>query len=160
MSPKTVRLRIQQYGLERQSCYSNLTLDELDVLAEDFVQNNPFSGERSFEGFLRARGLKVRRSHVRESMVRVDPRGVQDRRRKLLHRRTYSVCMPNSLWHIDTNHKLICWRFIIQGGIDGFSRLPVFLKASDNNKVYTMLQCYLCGVANYGLPSRVRCDKE
>ena len=23
-----------------------------------------------------------------------------------------------------------------------------------------MLQCYLCGVANCGLPSRERCDKE
>ena len=103
LSPKTVRQRIQQHGLERQSCYSNLTLDELDVLAEHFVQNNPFSGEGSFEGFLRARGLKVQRSYVRESMVRVDSRGVQDRRKKLLHRRTYSVCTPNSLWHRDTN---------------------------------------------------------
>ena len=36
VSPKTVRRRIQQYGLERQSCYSHLTLDELDVLTLGF----------------------------------------------------------------------------------------------------------------------------
>ena len=35
--------------------------------------------------------------------------------------------MPNSLWHIDGYHKLIRWRVIIHGGIDGFSRLPVYL---------------------------------
>ena len=101
-------------------------------------------GQRSFEGFLRARGLKFQRSHVRESMVRVDLRGVQDQPRKLLHRRTYSVCMSNSLWRIDTNHKLIRWHFIIKGGIDGFSCLPVFLKASDNNNYVAMLFTW-CG---------------
>ena len=97
LSPKTVRQRIQQHGLERQSCYSNLTLDELDVLAEHFVQNNPFCGEGSFEGFLRARGLKVQRSYVRESMVRVDSRGVQDdEKSSFIVEHILSVCQTAS----------------------------------------------------------------
>ena len=67
--------------------------------------------------------------------------------------------MPNSLWHIDRHNKLIRWRVVIHGGIDGFSRLPVFLKASTNNKSENVLDCFLIAVGAYGLPSRVRCDK-
>lgn len=67
--------------------------------------------------------------------------------------------MPNSLWHIDGYHKLIRWRLIIHGGIDGFSRLPVFLRVSPNNSSETVLRAFLDGVSACGLPSRVRCDK-
>ena len=35
--------------------------------------------------------------------------------------------------HIDGHHKLINWRFVIHGGIDGFSRSIVYLKCSPNN---------------------------
>ena len=31
-----------------------------------------------------------------------------------------SACMPNSLWHIDGYHKLIRWRIVIHGVIDGY----------------------------------------
>ncbi|KAF4114111.1 hypothetical protein G5714_004334 [Onychostoma macrolepis] len=44
---------------------------------------------------------------------------------------TISATAPeNSLWHIDGNHKLIRWRIVIHG----YSRLVVFLRASDNNR--------------------------
>ena len=29
----------------------------------------------------------------------------------------------NYVWHIDSNHKLILWRMVIHGAIDGFSVL-------------------------------------
>ena len=67
--------------------------------------------------------------------------------------------MPNSLLHINTNHKLICWNFVILDGIDGYSRLPVFLEVHENNRSSTMLNFFLNDVSEYGLPSRVRCDK-
>ena len=67
--------------------------------------------------------------------------------------------MPNSLWHIDGHHKLIKWRIVIHGGIDGYSRLPVYLRASDNNRSETVLECFVGAVSKCGLPSRVRCDK-
>lgn len=51
------------------------------------------------------------------------------------------------------------WRFVIHSGIDGFSRLIVYLTASTNNRASTVLDSFLCAVHQFGLPSRVRSDK-
>ena len=51
-----------------------------------------------------------------------------------LHRREYHFAVPSSLWHADGYHKLIRWKIIIHGGIDGFSRLITYLHASTNNR--------------------------
>ena len=85
--------------------------------------------------------------------------GVQRRLRRALHCQIYSVPMSNSLWHIDGHHKLVRWRIVVHGGIDGFSRLPVYLEATTNNRAETVLQSFSNVVGSYGLPSRVRCDK-
>lgn len=47
---------------------------------------------------------------------------------------------------------------MIHGGIDGFSRLLVFLQASPNNMKSTVLRHFLAATSIYGLPSRVRVD--
>ena len=44
------------------------------------------------------------------------------------------------------------------GAIDGYSRLPVSLEGINNNKVTTVLSCFLKGVETYGISSRVRSD--
>lgn len=82
-----------------------------------------------------------------------------ERWKSTTRRRNYNVRYPLSLWHIDGNHKLIRWRIVIHGGIDGFSRIPVYLKASNDNKASTVLSCFREAVSEYGLPSRVRSDK-
>ena len=51
------------------------------------------------------------------------------------------------------------WRIVIHGGIDGFSRMIVYLKASTNNHASTVYQLFHTAVQTYGLPSRVRSDK-
>ncbi len=48
---------------------------------------------------------------------------------------------------------------MIHEGVDGFSRIPVFLSYSSNNCASTVLQLFMEAVGIYGLPSRVRCDQ-
>lgn len=48
---------------------------------------------------------------------------------------------------------------MVHGGIDGYSRIPVYLHASTNNRADTVLKQFTAAVYEYGLPSRVRCDK-
>ena len=43
--------------------------------------------------------------------------------------------------------------------LQGFSRLPVYLHASSNNKAVTVLNLFNEAEATFGLPSRIRCDK-
>ena len=97
VSARTVRRRVLQYGLESSTAYSTLTDSELDEITSQFVHNNPYSGRVSYQGFLRSAGLRVQQSRVRESLRRVDERGMKRCFRQALHRRQYSVCMPNSL---------------------------------------------------------------
>jgi hypothetical protein len=44
-------------------------------------------------------------------------------------------------------------------GIDGYSRLPVYLRCSANNKADTVLRYFLEAVQEFGVPSRVRGDR-
>ena len=60
---------------------------------------------------------------------------------------------------IDGYHKLIRWRMVVHAGIDGYSRLVVFLSYSDNNRAETVYSHFLAAVQQHGLPSRVRSDQ-
>ena len=92
-------------------------------------------------------------------MRAVDPEGVQLRLHRSLHRREYNVEAPNALWHVDGYHKLIRWKIVIHGGIDGFSRVVTYLKEATNNRAETTLEAFQNGVFEYGLPSRVRTER-
>ena len=49
---------------------------------------------------------------------------------------------------------------VTHAGIDGYSRLIMFMKCSNNNKSSTVYQNFLEAVTNYGLPSRIRTDQR
>lgn len=51
------------------------------------------------------------------------------------------------------------WRLVVHGGIDGYSRMIVFLKCSANNKASTVFEYFQQAAQQFGLPSRVRSDK-
>ena len=110
------------------------------------------------QGHLRAQGINVQRSRMRSIIKEVDPEGVQARSRLPIRRRVYSVPCPNYMWHIDGNHKLIRWRFVLHHGMDGFSRLVTFGKFSDNNRAATVMELFRGAVEMYGQPLRTRTD--
>lgn len=136
-SPRTIR-RILEYGLEDFVRFSDISDQHLDELVTQFVNAFPCAGQKTLAGYLQSQSYHIQRWRIRESMLRVDPWKVEKRMHRILRCRKYKVKGPNSLWYIDGNHKLIRWRIVIHGGVDGHSRVPVYLLASDNNRAATV----------------------
>ncbi|XP_071855361.1 uncharacterized protein [Apostichopus japonicus] len=122
------------------------------------LQISPDAGERYVIGALTGRGVRTQRWRLRQSISRVDPISRLLRRSYAICRGTYHVPCPNHLWHIDGNHKLIPWRLVIHGGIDGYSRRVVYLRCTNNNRAQTVLSLFQEAVNLYGVPSHVRSD--
>ena len=57
------------------------------------------------------------------------------------------------------HHIRFRYRFVIHGCIDGYSRRIIYLKCSDNNRAETVVDLFVSGVQECGLPSRVRGDR-
>ena len=55
--------------------------------------------------------------------------------------------------------KLIRWNLVVHGGIDGYSRMVVYLQCSENNRASTVYNLFLEAVNQFGLPSHVRSDQ-
>ena len=64
-----------------------------------------------------------------------------------------------SFYFSDGHHKLIRWRLVTHGGIDGFTRMVVYLRCSSNNRASSVYDSFLQAVQQFGLPSRVRSDQ-
>lgn len=73
-------------------------------------------------------------------------------------RRVHTAPHPNAVWHIDGNHKMIRWRLVVHGGVDGFSRCVTYMKCANNNCASTVLDAFLEALGAYGTPLRVRSD--
>ena len=109
-------------------------------------------------GHLLKQGIRVQCAKLRESIHRIDPHGVVERRSVAVRRREYHAKGPNEVWHIDGHHKLIKWRLVTNEGIDGHSRMITYLHCSSNNRADTVLAAFRSGVETYGLPTKVRSD--
>ena len=90
-------------------------------------------------------------------MRELDPVGTALRWRGTVCPRKYNVQCPNALWHIDSNHKMIRWRFVIHTAIDGYSSLTPYLYCAKNNNSDTVW-LFQNACQTYGIPSRVRSD--
>jgi len=158
-SARTINRRISDFQLQSYLWFSDMEDHFVDMAVKDIQKQYPSWGEKSIHGHLFSAGIKLQRWRIRESLHRVCPLTVKERFRQAIRRREYRVPYPNSLWHIDGYHKLIRWKIVIHGGVDGYSRIPVYIVASNNNKATTVLDAFEGAVRKYGLPSRVRSDK-
>ena len=66
----------------------------------------------------------------------------------------YHDCLVNSICTC-----FYRWRLVIHGGVDGFSRISVYLHCSNNNRADTVFHLFQEAVTFYGPPSRIQCDK-
>ena len=107
-------------------------------------------------GHLRSRGMVVQRKRLRESIRRVDSAGVEFRRRTTTTRRVYSMPCPNFIWHVDGNHKLLRWKLVVHGAMDGYSWMLMFLQCSNNNRALTVMQLISTAITQFGRPLHVR----
>ena len=109
VSDRTVKRRLNEYGIKIRDTYSHLSDSELDDVVQQIMTSFPNIGYQSVKGHLQSRGERLQDQRVRQSMRRVDPAGVLFRRLSITvtKRRQYSVRAPLSLWHIDGYHKLI-----------------------------------------------------
>ncbi|XP_023818414.1 uncharacterized protein LOC105358785 [Oryzias latipes] len=163
VSKRTINRALKRHGLTVKSTYSNISDDQLDQFIFSIKKSNPTIGFRIMKGKLRALGHRITWTRIWKSMRRVDGAGVSGRLTRstfgCVKRRVYSVPAPLSLVHLDTNHKLIRYGFVIFGAIDGFSRKIMYLGAATNNKASTALGFFLRSVEDHGVPNRVRADQ-
>jgi len=150
-------LRKKRQSFSNDMSYSDLTDPELDRIIQELLISNPCLGERMVQGHLLAKGHKVQRFRMRESIHRVTPSRLNFNKRKIF-RRSYNVPCPNALWHVDGHHKLIRWRLVTHGCIDGYSRTITFLHCSANNKAITVFNLFLSAIESFRMPMRIRTD--
>ena len=150
------RLRDAGYQIKK---YTEICDDELDSVIAQIQRENPNCGQQLMYGYLKDRGVHIQRHRLRESVVRIDPLRRLVRWQQVVARRSYSVKRSNSLWHIDGHHSLIRWRMVVHGGIDGYSRMIVYLACSTNNRSLTVYKLFKKATEEFGVPSRVRSDK-
>ena len=121
ISRATLYRRLKDAGISSDD-RSHLSDVELDDLIRSLKKDHPNDGEVLIQGHLVRMKIRVPRQALRQSIHLVDHANVVLRRRLVVRRRIYSVPCPNYIWHIDSHHKMIRWRYVIHGGVDSFSR--------------------------------------
>ena len=96
---KTVHRRIIDFGLSHTTHYSTISDGDLDLLVRDFVPSFPTAGQKTLARHLHTLGHRIQCIRIWESLCRVDPVGVKQRNRHLLHCQKYKVPgLKNGLW--------------------------------------------------------------
>lgn len=156
--PNTLYKRLKDHDAQIRKSYSNISDEDLVVKVADYNKEHPNSGALEVQAYLKTQGLVVQRDRCRAVLARVDGTGTAMRWSCTIQRREYKVPTANFIWHLDTHHSLDRWGIVVHGGIDGFSRLITFLRASPFNSSKAAACFFLGGIKKYGVPSRVRVD--
>ena len=140
VSERTLYRRVREFDIDGN--FSEISNTELDELLKSIMAVTPCAGESYIRGSLRGSGVRIQRWRIRERLQAIDPVGRACRRSSAIRRRVSNVRAPNCLWHIDSNHKLISWRFVIHGCIDNNLRTITHLNCATNNLATTALKYF------------------
>ena len=76
-----------------------------------------------------------------------------------VRRRQHHTRTADSVWHSDSTHKLMHWRLIASGCVDGHGRKTMWLKCSDNDRADTTCNCFSNAIEEHQCPYQVRGDE-
>ena len=97
----TIYRRAREYDIQNVERFSDITNNELlELISEFVVQQSQLTGFPMVYGHIKSIGIHVQQQRVRDCLRQLDPNFYNLRWATLIHRRTYSVRAPNSLWHI------------------------------------------------------------
>ena len=124
---------VSKLGLKRRkSPVDDGILD--DIVSNEVSTSLSLIGYRQMKHVIsRKYNIDISYERVRQSLLRIDPEGVDLRSRNVIRRRIYFSNGPFHMIHIDGHDKLKKWGFAIHGGIDGFSRKILWLKVATTN---------------------------
>ena len=131
ISERHLKRELRTLNLFRRS-YSNLG-DVADFVTSQLLRSGQLHGYRVMHAKCLQNGLRVRKEDVRLILKELDPEGVDLRRRRVLHRRAYYARGPNYIWHVDGYDKLKPYGLCINGCIDGYSRMLIWLNLYHTN---------------------------
>ena len=105
-------------------------------------------------------GVNISKEHVRKALANIDLEGASMRKKKTIQRKTYETNGPFDVFHIDGNHKLKRFGFVISECIDEFCRKLIWLFVSTtNNDPLVAANFYLKAITNLGrTPNTLRMD--
>jgi len=159
ISMSTLRRHLQSLGLFRRKAQSDL-LEVALFIQEQLNQYGTLHGYKFMHLKCIQTGLVVSQRTVRYLLKILDPEGVQLRLRNRLRRRLYQNPGPNFLWHVDSYDKLKPYGICINGAVDGFSRMVIWLHAySTSSNPRVIAGYFIDEVENRsGTPMRIRSD--
>jgi len=139
--------------------------DELLTLILQYQNQNLRWGEGMILGALNSiiyndgSKLYIPRSQLRRVIQNNDQVGIELRKKNAVYRIIYKNNGVNYAWHLDGWHKLISYKIVVHGCVDGFSRKVIFLKASTNNKATTVFTSFFTKVEeSHEIPALISVD--
>lgn len=159
ISLRTLKRIAKRCGLYRRKNTSDI-LDVSLFILKECEGSGCSNGYRWMHLKCKQNGYLVSQKTVRLLMGILDPKGIEERKRKRLRRRQYRSAGPNAVWHIDGYDKLKPFGICIHGCIDGFSRHIIWLEAWTTNNNPRVVGGYFIDaiLRSEGSPERVRAD--